>query len=273
VRLRFRKVNPEARPGLRHLAFAFLIGRGAIGGKKFDRNAEKRTPFFVGKILFSPLFAAALLAVTGGYDSSRAQNATVCPSPLQQQSTICEPPPITGPGYQDGNIAQAFQILNRRGHDPVRTLVSQTQKKLAQAVRKVPSVPTSGGNTNYLLKIPLMTVPGRGLSVALTLYYNSQVWTEQSSTDMVFNHDTDWPAPGWLLSFGRIIQVSSGRGVLQEPDGTLHPFTGTQTGGTFTGHTTDGSLIDYTTRAAPTAGSTRSLRSPNSSLHSWDRLR
>jgi YD repeat-containing protein len=93
-----------------------------------------------------------------------------------------------------------------------------------------------------------MTVPGRGLTVSLTLYYNSQVWTEQSSTDMVFNHDADWPAPGWLLSFGRIIQVSSGQGVLQEPDGTLHPFTGTQTGGTFTGHTTDGSLIDYTTQ-------------------------
>jgi hypothetical protein len=58
------------------------------------------------------------------------------------------------------------------------------------------------------------------------------MWTEQSSTIMVFDHDADWPAPGWLLSFGKIFEVGIYQGgVLQEPDGTLHTFTGNTFGG------------------------------------------
>lgn len=152
-------------------------------------------------------------------------------------------PPITGPGYQDGNIALAFQIGNRRGRDPFR---KRTKYHLQNA-------DSNGGNSNYLLTVPILTLPGRGLSVALNLYYNSQVWTNQATNGnyLVFNHDADWPAAGWSLGFGKIVQVGRYRGALVDPDGTTHKYASGQFSDLpndlfqFTTHTTDGSLIDY----------------------------
>jgi hypothetical protein len=109
-------------------------------------------------------------------------------------------PPLEGPGYQSANVGQAFVIGNRRGHDPFR---KQTRRRLQNA-------DANGGNSNYMLTVPLLSLPGRGLSVALNLYYNSQLWTNQGQNGsgyFVFNHDADWPAPGWCLGFGKIVQV------------------------------------------------------------------
>ena len=93
---------------------------------------------------------------------------------------------------QQVSLPQEFQIANRRGRDPFRKRVS----------RHLQNADMNGGNTNYLLTIPIMTLPGRGLNVALSLFYNSQVWTTQG-TSLVFDKD-DWPAAGWSLSLGKL---------------------------------------------------------------------
>ena len=115
----------------------------------------------------------------------------------------------------------------------------------------------NGGNTNYLLTIPIMTLPGRGLNLALSLFYNSQVWTTQG-TSLVFDTD-DWPAAGWSLSLGKITGLTTNRGALQDADGTLHPYAATYYKANngiwrLSAHTTDGSLIDYTAGVAAQNG-------------------
>ena len=205
--------------------------------------ANKTSP----KIFYlSVLLSAVLVVLASGNARAQAGNNPVSPQPKAALLNL-PVPPISGPGYQDVNIADAFQIGNRRGHDPFRK----------QNRRQFQNADANGGNTNYLLTVPVITLPGRALNVGLTLYYNSQMWTKQTEMVgiqypipepvMVFDHDADWPAPGWLLSLGKVIQVGSGGGVLQDSDGTLHPFApkgGVPPGSAF--QTTDGSLIDYT---------------------------
>ena len=158
---------------------------------------------------------------------------------------------------QDGNIARAFQIGNRLGRDPFRR---PTRLRLQNA-------DAIGGNSNYILTVPILTLPGRGLNLALNLYYNSQLWTNGAppgQTDLVFGHDADWPAPGWSLGFssvgfGKVVQVGNHGGVLVDADGTSHPYAAGEVSNAppnacagppdcfqVTAHTTDGSLIDYT---------------------------
>src|SRR5215470_3167096 len=108
--------------------------------------------FYLGVLL-----SAVLIALTGG--NARSQPQTTQPNVALLNLPI---PPIGGPGYQDGNIAQAFQIGNRCGHDPFRK----------QTRRQFQSADANGGNTNYLLTVPVITLPGRGLNVVLNLYYN-----------------------------------------------------------------------------------------------------
>src|SRR6202011_462783 len=43
-----------------------------------------------------------------------------------------QPPPITSPGWQDNNFRSAFQIENRRGHDPVSTARMRTIARTAR---------------------------------------------------------------------------------------------------------------------------------------------
>lgn len=57
---------------------------------------------------------------------------------------------------------------------------------------------------NVSYSIPVLSLPGRaGLSMSLTLAYNSKVWVKSGST-IYFDGDKGWPAVGWRLGFGRI---------------------------------------------------------------------
>jgi hypothetical protein len=178
--------------------------------------------------------------ITGpGYQPADAQAVT-------SGAANAQIPPITGPGYQDANVSRTFQIGNRRGQDPFR---KQSNNRLQNA-------DANGGNSNYLLTVPLISLPSRGRSTSLNLYYNSQLWTNNgasasNSNYLVFNHDADWPAPGWSLGFGKIVQVGLHGGMLTDPDGTPHKYAPGEVTNLpneyfkFTTHTTDGSLIDY----------------------------
>lgn len=94
------------------------------------------------------------------------------------------------------------------------------------------------GSYDYVLEIPVLSLPGRGIGVELALVYNSQLWNKDVGK-MTFNYNKGWPAAGWSIGYGRIIRNydgtatgdesgndqsnSPGNRLLIQPDGTrLH---------------------------------------------------
>ena len=101
--------------------------------------------------------------------------------------------------------------------------------------------------------MPVLSLPGRGSKLELNLVYNSRVWNkDKAHNEMVFNIDRDWPAPGWSLGFGKMVNTVGGGAMIIEPDGTRHDFFQGSlqaldgNGSTaFIGQTKDGSFINY----------------------------
>ena len=148
-------------------------------------------------------------------------------------------PLITGPRYQDGNIAQAFQIGNRLGRDrfrdrqwtdhaalrrafpialayghvPSRRAVSLLNCELSHSAAACRMQTRSAATRTTSFTLPILTLAGRGMSVALSLYYNSKLWTNgvpgtiDGTKHLVFDHDADWRASGWSPGFGKVVQV------------------------------------------------------------------
>jgi hypothetical protein len=131
------------------------------------------------------------------------------------------------------SLDDLLAIENRIGRDPYRRAPKS----------RMLSVDAGVGEANYLLQIPLLSLPGRGLDLSLTLSYNSKLWTQQTSpngTILVYDRGGGWPAQGWSLGFGKVLQIGEDS-VLQDADGTFHPFSSGSTGF----YATDGTLIDY----------------------------
>lgn len=112
----------------------------------------------------------------------------------------------------------------------------------------------SEGNNNFQIDAPVLSLPGRGLDVNLNLIYNSLVWNK-SGSEIAYDIDHDWPAPGWQLGFGKMVYMGSGV-MIVEADGSRHGFTGSVIPESipdptptmipvFKGNTTDGSFIEY----------------------------
>lgn len=108
------------------------------------------------------------------------------------------------------------------------------------------------GNGNFQFSAPVVSLPGRGIDLSLSLNYNSRVWSKAGNV-MSFDSERGFPAPGWNLGFGKMMFMGTGGGcMLIDADGTNRGYTGTisnyNNNGSytyFTGYTTDGSFIDY----------------------------
>lgn len=158
----------------------------------------------------------------------RASYTSAAPAPMAAPMSL---PPA---GYDNTNYWSADDPGNVIGNPPGQ------------------SPEQSAGNGNFQLTAPVFSVPGRGINIALGLAYNSRLWNKAGS-QMTYDVDRGWPAPGWALGFGKVIGMGVNNGsMIIEADGTRHGYTGTVTYGYnnsytyFTGHTTDGSFIDYT---------------------------
>jgi hypothetical protein len=106
-------------------------------------------------------------------------------------------PPETGPGWRSREYRNAMLMDNRRGRDVRRTHSNRGRGRSL-------NIDSGTGNGNYLLNVPLLELPGRGIPLSLSLFYNSLLWQQTNSKNFVFDHDHDWPAPGWSLGFGQI---------------------------------------------------------------------
>jgi RHS repeat-associated protein len=144
--------------------------------------------------------------------------------------------PVT---WWDDEYSYLFEIQNLHGRDPRRPRRPASRSQIL-------NVNAGTGQGNYLLPVPLLDLPGRNLDLSLNLYYNSSMWTAGPFNPKlnIFDRDQGWPAPGWSLGFGQLVWTGD-YPVLQDADGTLHPWVVTETGQTTYAHTADGTLIDY----------------------------
>ncbi|MBA2749896.1 MAG: RHS repeat-associated core domain-containing protein [Tatlockia sp.] len=105
------------------------------------------------------------------------------------------------------------------------------------------------GTGNFQLSAPIISLPGRGIDLALNLNYNSRLWNK-SGSELTYDIDRGFPGPGWSLGFGKVAFMGTQGGCMMvDADGTRHGYTGQASSNSgltyFTGNTTDGSFIDY----------------------------
>ncbi len=158
-----------------------------------------------------------------------------------------EPPPR----WTQYNYTQAFNPRTAVGEPVPRRPVHAHHRRVSPDPMADPAV----GSSNFQFAVPVVSLPGRGVSLSLNFIYNSQLWIK-STGDSTFYYDMDggFPAPGFSFPFPRLVQDPQPGDdlavMLVEPDGTRHPFQpGTSCLGLYDlfrcKRTTDGSFIDY----------------------------
>lgn len=112
------------------------------------------------------------------------------------------------------------------------------------------------GSSNFNFSVGAVSLPGRGLDVDVSVFYNARLWNRSDTfgTRMTYDVDQGWPAPGFRLGYG---EVKKGCGTcrsfeLVDPDGTRHqmldPNVSPQAP-TYTYDSADGTFIHLTTSA------------------------
>jgi RHS repeat-associated protein len=142
----------------------------------------------------------------------------------------------------DGETGSLFFPNNSVGQPTGRTTAGTSAPPVATEGTELP------GSSNFAFAIPVVSLPGRGLDVSLSLSYNSRVFNKSidpfdGSTQMTFDVDSGWPAAGFRLSFGQIEDQGSLGFTLTDPDGTRHLLKLTSTNNY---DTEDGSFIHFT---------------------------
>jgi RHS repeat-associated protein len=144
-----------------------------------------------------------------------------------------------------------FQIggIDGDGPDPVSTAAAAPYNAVGsprfgpveQSQGSAAKTKNNLGSSDYVFSAPVLGLSGRGIDVNLALTCNSRVWTKEAA-GMTFNYGKGWPAAGWTLGYGRLIENYDNQlnWLLIQPDGTrIHLQK--QTGGSLA--STDGSFI------------------------------
>src|SRR5262249_10375443 len=103
-------------------------------------------------------------------------------------------------GWSESDRDAVVDAANRRG--------APRGSDVAIAALEPASAQDLPGNSNFEIGFPLLSLPGRGEGLSLSLRYNSQLWTTVNQNIVTYNVDNDWPAPGWSLGFGQLIMGS-----------------------------------------------------------------
>lgn len=203
-------------------------------------NVQARVTITVEAAPLAERLAAAATPAKSVFSSSRDDNKAV---------------QKTGPSHKEETAE----------NDPTRSLLSSgrwtdenwnTADNFSSQVGAPPGGPSDGGahSGNFQIDAPLLSLPGRaGLDLNLSLHYNARLW-HRSGSEITYDIDRGYPAPGWTLGYGKMTHTGSatGRCILIGADGTRHSFEGNTAAGagaqwssSFVGHTTDNTFIDY----------------------------
>jgi RHS repeat-associated protein len=180
-------------------------------------------------------FTTTLIVLLFSCSDARAQHAPVCDS-----GGVCGTDPAD-PAY-GGLLASRVMKQNARGTRNPMTAFTGGPAIVRRAI----------GSASYNRAIPIVLLPGRGLDLNLTLYYNSRIWTFDSSSNIIsLNPDRDFPSYGFRLDFGYIeYDANDVQMIVTESDGSKHalPLTANVTGGSVY-DSSDGTFMEFDTRS------------------------
>jgi RHS repeat-associated protein len=163
-----------------------------------------------------------------------------------------------GGGRDPGSLHVA---RNAVGNPPNKTTPGAKTRAAATEGTETP------GSSNFNFSAGVVSLPGRGLDINLSAFYNSRIWNRVDSTEMNYDQDQGWPAPGFRLGYGKLTWngTITRSWELVDPDGTRHQmldpnvspqppsYTYDSADGTFTHLTaTAGSLPGWPTPTAAT---------------------
>ncbi|MEQ1606438.1 MAG: RHS repeat-associated core domain-containing protein [Pyrinomonadaceae bacterium] len=269
-------------------------GEQSVGGVAFRWSIRKgesgeSRPLANGRFRAAVPGRYIVQVSSGGYSSETS--ATVLPDPafnisrimrkpatertIEEQKLVAEwiargllathavssrdPQPVIGVGKSKRTKSKASGDVNRiNSVDPIgwdNSNYATADDPVNWVGRPIGAASKKGAaNGNYNLTIPAVNLDGRGdLGINLNLEYNSRLWSK-FGTEMTYNADSGYPAPGWNLGYGKMFYTgTSGGCIFVSPDGTRRSYNGSSSlynsGGvysdTFSGYTTDGSMIEY----------------------------
>jgi RHS repeat-associated protein len=120
-----------------------------------------------------------------------------------------------------GEVGSIYSGSNAVGAPPGKTTPGAS----------VPAAATNGtempGSANFNFEVPIVSLPGRGLDTALSVVYNSRLWNKSGPSNQPhFTYDVDsgWPAPGFRIGYGMLVDYGDGTMTLADADGTRHPI-------------------------------------------------
>src|SRR5260221_6067896 len=150
--------------------------------------------------------------------------------PLCDSGGVCgtDPNPVANPSYAGLRAARPLK-QNARG----------TQNPTVAVSGAPGTVPIVIGSQSYNKAIPIVSLPGRGLDLNLTLFYNSRIWdVDTVNATVSLNADRDFPSYGFRLDFGFMeYDANNAQFILTDRDGSKHAMP-------LTSNTTNGSIFD-----------------------------
>ena len=170
------------------------------------------------------------------HSSSRSETlASGAPAPMFLRDPLDDPLP-------DDETGSLFSPSNAVGAPPGRTTPGATTPATATDGTETP------GSANFTFDVPVVSLPGRGMNLGLSLTYNSRAYNKSTdpfdgSTWMTYDVDSGWPAAGFRLGFGQIEDQGSFGFTLTDGDGTRHALKFTSTNNY---DTDDGTFIHFT---------------------------
>lgn len=236
VAVRPGRARLTARAGDKRGHVDILVTQGAgekFGGKK--KNSQ-RADTRAGRLEASAAAVRFVKASHGGprpkaraAKTSRASSASVTAPAL-----FLRDPNDPLPDTETGTL---YEPSNDVGSPPNKTEAGAPAPPAAAAGTETPA------SDNFSLGVPLVSIPGRGMGVSLALHYNSRVW-HQSSSDLVYDVDSGWPAPGFRLGYGQMEDQGIYGFTLTDPDGTRHQMAKRATG-PYDYESVDGTFIHF----------------------------
>jgi RHS repeat-associated protein len=141
----------------------------------------------------------------------------------------------------DNETSSLYQTNNLIGTPPGKTKPG--------ALSEASSVPVvESGNKNFNFGLPVVSLPGRGIDVSLSLIYNSLLWNKSTnpsngSTWMTYDVDSGYPAQGFRLGYGQLEDQGTAGFTLTESNGTRHALSYSSQ---YNYDSTDGTFVHFT---------------------------